>query len=123
MKKQDIEMIQKQLTEIKSISDKLDYNTSSAINQKLIKITPVLSAEYERMNTDNISINCPKLYLFTNREASEQKLTVADFMNKKLQELVVNGYKIIDFGKFDEAYNEEIDDGKRTIWLFIKYTS
>ena len=45
MKKQDIEIMQKYVDEIKQISDKLDYNTSSAINQRIVKITPLLKSE------------------------------------------------------------------------------
>ena len=34
----DIEELQKYVDEIKQISDRLDYNTSSAINQRLVNI-------------------------------------------------------------------------------------
>ena len=81
MKIKDLEEIKRQISEIKSISDKLDYVTSTAINQN----------EYSN-------------FLIANN----------------LNELTVAEYKIIDFGKMDEEFE---DDNTRTIYFFIKYTS
>lgn len=116
MKKQDLELIQEQLKQIKDISDRLDYNTSSSINQKLVKITPVVKTELERLNTEKITINCPK---FMTLISSYDK--VDEDMNKKLQELVVNDYKIIDFGIFKTC--DGTANKSEYVRLFIKYTS
>lgn len=120
MKKIDIEQIQTQLEEIKAYMDKQDYNSSTYINQRIIKIRPILEAEIRRMDRDDIEVHTPKILIFTNREAKQNKKTVQEYMNYKLHELVINDYKIIDYGKLDEAYE---DDNTRTIYLFIKYTS
>lgn len=120
MKIQDIDNLQKYVDEIKVISDKLDYNTSSAINKNITKIIPLLKEERNRLESSNVDIDFPRIKIFTNREAIEHKMTVQDYMNYNLQELVVNEYKIIDFGKLDEEYE---DDNSRTIYLYIKYTS
>lgn len=120
MKIKDLEEIKEQISEIKSISDKLDYVTSTAINQRLIKITPFINDELNRLNLAGVEINGPKILIFTNRDAKNEKLTVQEYMNKKLNELTVADYKIIDFGKMDEEFE---DDNTRTIYFFIKYTS
>ena len=57
MKVTDLESIQESLDIIKTVSDKLDYNTSSAINKEIIKISPIISKEIERMDTEKITIN------------------------------------------------------------------
>ena len=120
MKLQDIDNLQKYVDEIKLISDKLDYNTSSAINKCITKIAPLIKDERNRLESSNVDIDFPKLKIFTNREAKEHKMTVQDYMNYNLRELVINQYKIIDFGKLDEEYE---DDNSRTIYMYIKYTS
>ena len=53
MKLQDIDNLQKYVDEIKLISDKLDYNTSSAINKCITKITPLIKEERNRLESSN----------------------------------------------------------------------
>lgn len=120
MKIKDLEEIKKLVGEIKSISDKLDYATSSSINQRIIKIIPLLNGELERLNSAGVEINGPKILIFTNRDAKNEKMTVQDYMNKKLNEISLADFKVIDFGKIDEEFE---DDNTRTIYFYIKYTS
>lgn len=120
MKIKDVENIQKWLDDIKVVADKESYNVSSAINKSLVKILPLLKEEHERLSDNHIEVNCPKIYIFTNRDAKEYKQTVQDYMNNKLQGLVSNDFKILDFGKMDEEFE---DDNSRTIYFYIKYTS
>jgi hypothetical protein len=120
MKKQEVEDLQKLITEIKTISDKLDYNTSSAINQRVVKIIPILNTELARLDSSGVEVNCPKILIFTNSDAKQSKMTVQDYMNQKLSELVLNDYIILDYGKLDEEY---ADDNTRIIYMFIKYTN
>lgn len=120
MKLKDVENIQRWLNDIKAVADKESYNLSTEINRSVVKIMPILKEEQERLNDNHIEINCPKILIFTNRDAKEYKKTVQDYMNQKLQELVSNDFKIIDFGKMDEEFE---DDNSRTIYFYIKYTS
>lgn len=116
MKKQDIEMLQKYVDEIKQVSDKLDYNTSSAINQRIVKITPLLKSELDRVDNNKIEIDCPQIIVIKSNEIMNRKenKSITDYMNNKLKELVLNEYKIIDFG---------IVPNGQEVYAFIKYTS
>lgn len=116
MKKQDIEMLQKYVDEIKQVSDKLDYNTSSAINQRIVKITPLLKSELDRVDNNKIEIDCPQIIVIKSNEIMNKKenKSITDYMNNKLKELVLNEYKIIDFG---------IVPNGQEVYAFIKYTS
>ena len=120
MKVKELEEIKNLLNGIKSISDKLDYNTSTAINQKLIKINPMINNEIERLTKQGVDVTGPKILIFTNRSAKRENVTVQEYMNKRLNELVLDGNKVIDYGKLDEEIE---DDNSRTIFFFIKYTS
>lgn len=120
MKARDIEEIQKFLSEIKDFSNKQDYNTFTFINQRIVKILPILDTELKRLELTNVEMNCPKIKIFTNRNAKESKQTVEEYMNERLKELVLDDYKIIDYGKLDETFE---DDNTRTIYFYIKYTS
>lgn len=120
MKVKELEEIKKLLDEIKSVGDKLDYKTSTAINQRLIKINPAINGEIERLTKQGVDVESPKILIFTNKEAKQQHITVQDYMNKKLAEIVLDDYKVIDYGKLDEEIE---DDNTRTIYFYIKYTS
>ena len=113
MKKQDIELCIEALNNIRAISDKQIYNVSSAINKEIIKIRPVLEEEHKRMNEEKIVINCPAIMFIGTSEIDFNKNSLSEFINKKLQELVLNDKKIIDYGLSDK-------DG---ILAYIKYTS
>ena len=64
MKKIEIENIINNLTELKKFSNNLDYNTSVVINKTINNIIPVLNKEYQRMDDEKITINCPR-YIFS----------------------------------------------------------
>lgn len=113
MKKQDIEVCLEALNNIRAISDKQIYNVSSAINKEIIKIKPVLDEEHKRMNNEKIVINCPAIMFIGTSEIDFSVESLSEFINKKLQELVLNDYKIIDYGICD----------KEGILAYIKYTS
>ena len=120
MKIKEIEQIQVCLDNIKSLTEKENYKLSSAINKQIVQIRPILDTEYKRLNDSGIDINCPKICIFTNKDAKEQGFNVQNYINKKLQELVSADFKIIDYGKLDECYE---DDNTRTIYFYIKYTN
>ena len=120
MKIREIENIQNWLNDIKVIADRQSYNISSDINKSIVKIMPLLKEEKDRLQDNHIEINCPKILIFTNKEAKEYKQTVQDYMNSKLQGLVSNGFRIIDYGKMDESFE---GDNSRLVYFYIKYTS
>lgn len=113
MKKSEIELSLEALNNIKSISDKLNYNISSSINKEVIKITPILEKELYRLKEDKIVVNCPAILFIGSTDIDFNKESLSEFINKKLQELVLNEYKIIDYGICD----------KNGIIAYIKYTS
>lgn len=113
MKKQDIEICIEALNNIRAISDKQIYNVSSAINKEIIKIRPILEEEHRRMNEEKIVINCPAIMFIGTNEIDFNKDSLSEFINKKLQELVLNDKKIIDYGL----------SNKEGILAYIKYTS
>lgn len=114
MKVEDLEGVLKNLKELKSFTDKLDYNTFSHINKLLTNIFPVLQAEYDRMDKNKITINCPQLLILGSTEKLEDQ-TFTSYVNDKLQELVMQGYKIIDYGLCTGFPTSEM-------LVYIKYT-
>ena len=112
MKKSDIEQIIDHLKEIKKVSDIQNYTVSTSINQHLMKITPLLDNELDRLSRDKVTVNCPAIIIIKADEKTNNK-SLTDFINEKLQELVMNDYKIIDYG-IEYANNE--------ILAYIKYT-
>ena len=114
MKKTDVEDMVNRLVEVRDFaSKKLDYNSSTYINQQLIKIIPVLNAEYERLNNEKVVINSPKLLVLGTEDVDTDQ-TLIDFANTKMSELVENNYKILDFGLYSS------NNGKTSV--YIKYT-
>ena len=115
MKKIEVEDILTQLKEIKTISDRQSFNVSSAINPRLVKVINSLEKEYDRMDQDKITLNCPAILLIKANDLVYENMTLSDYINSKIKELVMNGYKIIDFGISNIQNNE--------IYAYIKYTS
>ena len=113
MKKSDIEQIIDHLKEIKKVSDIQNYTVSTSIHQHLMKITPLLEIGLDRFSRDKVTVNCPAIIIIKADEKTNNK-SLTDFINEKLQELVMNDYKIIDYG-IEYANNE--------ILAYIKYTS
>ena len=49
-----------------------------------------------------------------------ENMTVQDYMNSKLKDFVNQDFKIMDFGKLDETFE---DDNSRTLYFYIKYSN
>lgn len=113
MKKEDIEMIIARVKEVKRIGDQQTYNLSTAINQNLMKVFPLLENELDRMNNEKITINCPALLLIGAEGEIKDINELTNRLNNKMQELVMNDFKIIDFGLC----------GNSSLMAYIKYTS
>lgn len=116
MKKGELENLINYVKNIKNISDKQSYNISTAINQNIIKILPILEKEYERLDMDKITVNCPAIIIIKPEDFEENIHTsLSEYINQKMQELVINEYKIIDFGIQVTPNN--------SLCAYIKYTS
>lgn len=117
MKKNELENAISSLKIIKEISNKLDFNNSTAINQQYIKILPILEKELDKMEKNTIDINCPKLILIKFQDIGVGE-TIADTINNKLAELSNNDFKIIDFNLYNNTVSADDD-----IIAYIKYTN
>lgn len=115
MRKSEIDDMLKACDNIRNISNQQSYNVSTAINQNLVKVTKKLKEEFERMDNDKLTINCPAIILIKASDLQYQEMSLSDYMNNKMKELVMNNYKIIDFGISNVENN--------FIYAFIKYTS
>jgi len=113
MKKSDVELILDTLKDVKTIVNRLDYNTSSALNKRIMTIYPLIEKEYDRLDTEKIEINSPKVMLIGLKDANEAQMSLTDFTNNTLEDLVSKNYKIIDFGPV-------VSDN--SIVMYIKYT-
>lgn len=98
MRRQDLEKGIEDLKEIRNIASKQDYNTSVAINQKLIKTIPLLESEYNRMVKDNIDLDSPMYREITMCDCEEVHKTMEEFLNNYMAELVDNDFFIVDYG-------------------------
>ncbi len=113
MKKNDLEIVIETLNDLKLISNKLDYNTSTAINKRLMTIIPLLEKEYDRLDTEKIKINSPKIMLVSTQDIEDTSMSLTDFVNNLMEDLIEKGYKIIDFG---------VATSTPTMIMYIKYT-
>lgn len=116
MKKLELEDVIAEIENIKAITDTLDYNTSTAINKKLLRVLPKLREEYDRLNNDKIDIQSPCIRLIMSNEIHLENLD--EHMNGLLKELVATGNKIIDFGVYPN-----LEKGKSMIYGYITYTN
>lgn len=113
MKKSDLDLMIETLNDLKTISNRLDYNSSTAINKRIMTVLPILEKEYERMSEDKIEIHCPKLLILSAKDIPDKKVTLTDCTNNVMADLVNGGYKIIDFGIVTDSTG---------IFVYIKYT-
>lgn len=116
MKKVEMEQIINNLKELKNITDSQEYLVSSKANELFIKVMPLLDKELQRLSETNVEVNSPALLLFEYKDIEKTNKSVTDFINSKLQELVLSDYKIIDYGLFNKNTNGDI-------LIYIKYTN
>ena len=117
MKKTELEGAIEDLHEIKKITDKQEYLVSSAVNVKYNSIIKVLDKELKRLDNEKVEVNCPKLLIIKSPKILQKKddIDIQTAVNKMLEELVKQDYKIIDFGLM--SFNEDM------YTAFIKYTN
>lgn len=115
MKKSDVELIIDTLKDLKAITDRLDFNTTTRANQKIMSILPIMEAEYKRLEEDKIELNGPKLTIIGTSDVPDTKMKLTDYVNKVLEDLVNSGYKIVDYGITN-------DIASSNMYVYIKYT-
>lgn len=98
MRKSDLEKSIEDLEALRGIAARQDYNTSVEINQKLIKVLPLLQNELAKMNRDNYDITSPMIAEITQKDCEDTHQSMQDFMNNYMAELVEHDLSIIDFG-------------------------
>lgn len=111
MKRTEVVEAIENLKQIKQITDKEEYLISSAVNQRYNKIINILDNELKRMDASGVEVNSPAIKLLKHNPESDTTFT--DAINKELQQLVLNNYKIIDYGIIGNDSTE----------AFIKYTN
>ena len=111
MKKQELELAISSLKDIKTITDKQEYNVSTLVNIKYNDIIKILDKELKRLDTNGVEVNCPKIIIMEAQKGSTTTFT--EVINKKLENLILNDYKIIDYGFI----------GNDITHAYIKYTS
>ena len=119
MKKEELIKVLKDLDEIKSITDKQEYVVSKNVNQLMNSIRPVLNNELRRMDLKEVECNAPELCCITSSDLQD----ATQLINLKLEELVKNDYKIIDYSS---TFNNTIvkPNTYSVIYLgVIKYTT
>ena len=98
MKKQEIETIIQKLKEVKEITDKQEYLVSSAINQKLTEVFPLLDKELQRLDNNKIEVTSPAIVLVNYDPESNPDKSFTEYFNSVLHNLVLQDFKIIDYG-------------------------
>lgn len=117
MKKEEIEYVLTKLNEIKTITDKQEYVVSKNVNLIMNEIKPILNSELQRLDFNKIECNTPSIKLIK-RTADIEDLS--EVMNKEMEQLVLNNFKIIDFN----VINLLNDKAHEIIYTgIIKYTS
>ena len=115
MKKQEISDVLEKLEDIHMYSStKLDYNSTTYINKRLVDIQSTLRKEYDRLNSDKIDLNCPQLLVLQTKDVTNGKPLI-EYANEVMSNLVSEGKKIIDYG----LWNRDTTD----ICVYIKYTT
>lgn len=98
MKKADLECAINDLEDLRAIAAKQDYNTSIEINQKLIKVLPLLQTELSKMNRNNFDVTSPIYLEITQRDCEDTHQSMQEYINNSLENLSDNEIDIIDFG-------------------------
>lgn len=98
MRKTDLENAIDNLEALRGIAARQDYNTSVEINQKLIKVLPLLENELSKMTRDKYDITSPIYVEITQTDCDNVHETMPEFINNYMAELVDNEMSIIDFG-------------------------
>lgn len=116
MKVKDLELIIEELEDLKKFANLQDYNISSRINKTVVQVNQVLKDELSKLKNEKIEVTGPKIKIITFANSKEQNKDLVTLTNDILNELINDGYHIIDYNVMN------IYDPERS-YSFIKYTT
>lgn len=116
MKVKDLELIIEELEDLKKFANLQDYNISSRINKTVVQVNQVLKDELSKLKNEKIEVTGPKIKIITFTDSKEQNKDLVTLTNDILNELINDGYHIIDYNVMN------IYDSERS-YSFIKYTT
>lgn len=116
MKIKDLELIIEELEDLKKFANLQDYNISSRINKTVVQVNQVLKDELSKLKNEKIEVTGPKIKIITFTDSKEQNKDLVTLTNDILNELINDGYHIIDYNVMN------IYDPERS-YSFIKYTT
>lgn len=116
MKVKDLELIIEELEDLKKFANLQDYNISSRINKTVVQVNQVLKDELSKLKNEKIEVTGPKIKIITFIDSKEQNKDLVTLTNDILNELINDGYHIIDYNIMN------IYDPERS-YSFIKYTT
>lgn len=116
MKVKDLELIIEELEDLKKFANLQDYNISSRINKTVVQVNQVLKDELSKLKNEKIEVTGPKIKIITFTDSKEQNKDLVALTNDILNELINDGYHIIDYNVMN------IYDPERS-YSFIKYTT
>lgn len=116
MKVKDLELIIEELEDLKKFANLQDYNISSRINKTVVQVNQVLKDELSKLKNEKIEVTGPKIKIITFTDSKEQNKDLVTLTNDILNELINDGYHIIDYNIMN-IYDPEIS------YSFIKYTT
>ena len=116
MKVKDLELIIEELEDLKKFANLQDYNISSRINKTVVQVNQVLKEELSKLKNEKIEVTGPKIKIITFTDSKEQNKDLVTLTNDILNELINDGYHIIDYNVMN-IYDPERSDS------FIKYTT
>lgn len=107
MKQSDLDILSSTIKDIRNFSNKLEYDTSSYINEKLNDISPIIDSEYKKLD-NTLDTTCPMIKLVSYKDCNTNDLPfdftnpdiISFTINKVMSQLVSEGYKIYDYGLF-----------------------
>lgn len=116
MKVIEIEDIINSLRELNQFASKQDYNISSRINKTVMHIESILQQELNKLKTENIDLNGPKIMLITNEDVKISGNDIVTLTNNALSDLISKGFHVLDYNVMN------IYDLERS-YSYIKYTT
>ena len=116
MKVKDLELIIEELENLKKFANLQDYKISSRINKTVVQVNQVLKEELSKLKNEKIEVTGPKIKIITFTDSKEQNKDLVTLTNDILNELINDGYHIIDYNVMN------IYDPERS-YSFIKYTT
>lgn len=117
MLKHEVETLLSCITDMKVVSDKLEFITSAKMNTLYNQMLAILQPEWDKLdNNKELDSKNPKIKIveFDKTQYSQSMTNAENFskqINRQIEELVDSGFRILDF------------ELKSTELAYIKYTN